>query len=238
MEPAEPARALGQTGSRDPFELAETSFARFDLGRGSRQKVPEAILALGKSPDQVVTLVERCMEAGVEPLMVTRAPEPLAQELAARFPGADLAPSPGGTFFVSWRKRAPTSHVVAVVAAGTADAPAAEECLATLSALGLQTRFVPDSGVAGLHRILTALPALAEAQAVVVVAGMDAALPSVVAGLYPGPVVAVPTSAGYGASMNGVTPLLAMLSSCVPGLAVVGIDNGFGAACAVARMLL
>jgi NCAIR mutase (PurE)-related protein len=129
------------------------------------------------------------------------------------------------------------AEVVAVVTAGTADLPVAEECIATLAANGLVPRIVTDVGVAGLHRLLASLDEVVTADAVVVVAGMEGALASVVGGLTAAPVVAVPTSVGYGASLEGVTALLAMLSSCAAGVSVVGIDNGFGAACAVLRVL-
>jgi NCAIR mutase (PurE)-related protein len=125
---------------------------------------------------------------------------------------------------------------VVVAAAGTADAPVADECSAVLSAFGFAPNRLADVGVAGLHRLLVHADELAGADAVVAIAGMEGALASVVGGLTPAPVVAVPTSAGYGASLAGITALLAMLASCAQGITVVGIDNGFGAACAVARM--
>jgi NCAIR mutase (PurE)-related protein len=136
-----------------------------------------------------------------------------------------------------WRPAAPRSAEVAVVTAGTADLPVARECLATLEAYGLGRELLADCGVAGVHRLLAHVDRLASANAVVVVAGMEGALPSLVAGITPAPVIAVPTSVGYGAALEGVTALLAMLSSCAAGMTVVGIDNGFGAACAVARVL-
>jgi NCAIR mutase (PurE)-related protein len=126
---------------------------------------------------------------------------------------------------------------VVVVTAGTADLTVAEECLAVLSALGVDAPLVADVGVAGLHRLLARTGELQAADAVVVVAGMEGALASAVGGLAAAPVIAVPTSAGYGASLEGVTALLAMLASCAPGVAVMGIDNGYGAACAAARIL-
>jgi NCAIR mutase (PurE)-related protein len=126
---------------------------------------------------------------------------------------------------------------VLVITAGTADLPVAEECLATLTAFGFRAQTLPDCGVAGIHRLLATVDDLATADAIVVVAGMEGALPSFVGGIAAAPVIAVPTSAGYGASFEGVTALLGMLSSCAAGITVVGIDNGFGAACAVARLL-
>ena len=138
---------------------------------------------------------------------------------------------------VVWRPKDPRPARTLVVTAGTSDLPVARECQATLVALGLAPTLVPDCGVAGVHRLLASADELADADAVVVVAGMEGALASLVGGITPAPVVAVPTSTGYGAALEGVTALLAMHASCAAGITVVGIDNGFGAACAVARML-
>ena len=160
---------------------------------------------------------------------------------AGNKPPRHWKPTEGASFSgstVVWRPAAPRSELVAVFAAGTADLAVAEECTATLGALGFGPVLVSDCGVAGVHRLLEHADLLASADAVVVVAGMEGALASLVGGITPAPVVAVPTSVGYGASLQGVTALLAMLASCAPGLCVVGIDNGFGAAWAVARMLL
>jgi NCAIR mutase (PurE)-related protein len=151
------------------------------------------------------------------------------------------AAHPGGTVYargtVVWRPAPTRPESVLIVTAGTSDAPVAEECRATLFAFGVQAQLVTDVGVAGLHRLLAEVERLQASDAVVVVAGMEGALASVVGGLTAAPVVAVPTSTGYGAAFEGVTALLAMLSSCAAGLTVVGIDNGFGAAHAVARIL-
>jgi hypothetical protein len=138
---------------------------------------------------------------------------------------------------VVWRPAPKRSARVLVITAGTSDLPVARECEATLVALGFRPDLLPDCGVAGVHRLLASADTLAEADAVVVVAGMEGALASLVGGITPAPVVAVPTSTGYGAALEGVTALLAMHASCAAGVAVVGIDNGYGAACAVARML-
>jgi NCAIR mutase (PurE)-related protein len=138
---------------------------------------------------------------------------------------------------VVWRPAPERSSRVLVITAGTSDLPVARECEATLVALGFRPDLLPDCGVAGVHRLLASADTLAEADAVVVVAGMEGALASLVGGITPAPVVAVPTSTGYGAALEGVTALLAMHASCAAGVAVVGIDNGYGAACAVARML-
>jgi hypothetical protein len=138
---------------------------------------------------------------------------------------------------VVWRPAALRSARTLVVTAGTSDLPVARECAATLTALGLRPTLLADCGVAGVHRLLASADDLADADAVVVVAGMEGALASLVGGITPAPVVAVPTSTGYGSAFEGITALLAMHASCAAGVAVVGIDNGFGAACAVARML-
>jgi hypothetical protein len=138
---------------------------------------------------------------------------------------------------VVFRPASPRAGGVVVITAGTADLPVATECMAVLMALGFAPTQLTDCGVAGLHRLLAEVDTLAMADAVVVIAGMEGALASVVGGLTPAPVVAVPTSTGYGAAFEGVTALLAMLSACSSGITVVGIDNGYGAACAIARML-
>ena len=148
----------------------------------------------------------------------------------------------GGTYHAAarlavWRPAAPRPGAAAVTCAGTADLPVAEECAATLSAHGLDPIRLTDVGVAGVHRLLASADVVVDATAVVVIAGMEGALASLVGGITPAPVVAVPTSAGYGASLGGITALLGMLASCAAGVTVVGIDNGFGAACAVLRMI-
>jgi NCAIR mutase (PurE)-related protein len=151
-----------------------------------------------------------------------------------------MAANPGATRqerMLVWRPAPSRPGRVLVVTAGTADLPVATECVTTLEAYGFRPELVADCGVAGVHRLLATADELADADAVVVVAGMEGALASLVGGVTAAPVVAVPTSVGYGAALEGVTALLAMLSSCASGLTVVGIDNGFGAACAVARML-
>jgi NCAIR mutase (PurE)-related protein len=138
---------------------------------------------------------------------------------------------------VAWRPAPVRSGRVVVITAGTADLPVADECVAVLRAYGLRPTVLADCGVAGVHRLLASVDELADADAVVVVAGMEGALASLVGGISPAPIVAVPVSTGYGAALEGVTALLAMHASCAAGLTVVGIDNGFGAACAVARIL-
>ena len=212
---------------------ADLGHTRVDHHRALRQGLPEAVYGPGKAVHQVVEIVGELLEHGTGPVLVTRASDAQADAaLAAHAGGARR-----GNVLV-WRSqpagRRPERVVVA--AAGTADLPVADECATVLAAYGFATERLTDVGVAGLHRLLAHLDALADAHAVVVVAGMEGALPSVVAGLTAAPVIAVPTSVGYGASFEGVTALLAMLAACAPGIAVVGIDNGYGAACAVARL--
>jgi NCAIR mutase (PurE)-related protein len=214
-----------------PF--SELGYATVDHHRELRQGVAEVVYGPGKSAAQCAGIVGELLQAGDGPVLLSRASEEQVNLVTARWPGGTVD---GGT--VVWR---PSPQLdmdpVIVVTAGTADLPVAGECSATMRALGVPHRLVVDVGVAGLHRLLAHTAALQRAPAVVVVAGMEGALASVVGGLTGRPVVAVPTSAGYGASLEGVTALLAMLSSCASGLVVVGIDNGFGAAFAVHRLL-
>jgi NCAIR mutase (PurE)-related protein len=216
---------------RLPF--ADLGFARIDHHRALRQGLPEAVYAPGKTPAQCADLVaELLAEPGETPVLLTRANE---QQSAAA-----LARNSGGLALdglLTWRPAPPRPGRVLVVTAGTADLPVATECRGVLEAFGFRPTLLADCGVAGLHRLLATVDELAEADVVVVVAGMEGALASLVGGITPAPVVAVPTSVGYGASLEGVTALLAMLASCAAGITVVGIDNGFGAACAVARLL-
>jgi pyridinium-3,5-biscarboxylic acid mononucleotide synthase len=212
---------------------ADLGFARVDHHRALRQGLPEAVYGPGKSVDQCMGIVgELLAEPDGGPVVLSRASADQASAVLAAHPGGERS---GSTVF--WRPAAPRTERVAVFAAGTSDLPVAQECTSTLRALGFQPLLVADCGVAGVHRLLEHAGLLMSAHAVVVVAGMEGALASLVGGLTPAPVVAVPTSTGYGASLQGVTALLAMLASCAPGLCVVGIDNGFGAAWAVARML-
>lgn len=223
---------------RLPF--ADLGFARVDHHRPLRQGLPEAVLGQGKTTDQCAAIVAEMLEHGSGPVLLTRADRNQVTAALDRCPGGtvtpDLAESPT-RFAVGWRPAPPRPEQVLVVTAGTADLPIANECLATLSAFGFSPTLIADSGVAGIHRLLANEADIARCDAVVVVAGMEGALASVVGGISPAPVIAVPTSVGYGASLAGVTALLAMLASCAPGVTVVGIDNGFGAACAVVRAL-
>ena len=216
--------------ARLPF--ADLGDAKVDHHRALRQGLPEAVYGPGKTAEQCAAIVTELLEHGSGPVLLTRASEAqIDVALTANPSGRRVATT------VVWRPAAPRPATVTVVSAGTADGPVADECAATLLAHGVSARQVADVGVAGLHRLLAYLDDVVDADAVVVIAGMEGALASVVAGLTAAPVIAVPTSVGYGVSLEGVTALLAMLASCASGLTVVGIDNGFGAACAVVRLL-
>lgn len=219
---------------RLPF--AELGFARVDHHRALRQRAGEAVYAPGKTPGQCAAIVAELLSEPGGPVLLTRAdPSQVGASLEAAPDG--VVSATGERALVAWRPADPRPGRVLVVTAGTADLPVAEECRAVLVAHGMGPTLLADCGVAGVHRLLASVDELAQADAVVVVAGMEGALASLVAGITPAPVVAVPTSAGYGAALEGVTALLAMHASCAAGLTVVGIDNGFGAACAVIRLL-
>ena len=224
VEPGEAAARL----ARLPY--ADLGVARVDHHRALRQGMPEAVYGPGKSPGQCAAVVGELLAHGEGPVVLTRSDEAQRDCVLGLYPGGLLT---GRTLV--WRPAASRDAVVNVVTAGTADLPVAEECAAVLSAFGVGAKLLADCGVAGLHRLLDHVDALSASDVVVVVAGMEGALPSVVAGLVACPVIAVPTSVGYGSSLGGVTAQLAMTASCAPGVTVVGIDNGYGAACAAAR---
>lgn len=221
--------------ARLPF--ADVGDALVDHHRALRQGMPEAVYGPGKSPEQCVAIVGELLAHGHGPVLLTRATTEQAKATVAVHGPAIEA---GGCLLwrepevvVDHREGAP----VLVVTAGTADVPVADEAAITLRAHGIEADRLHDVGVAGLHRLLAHVDRITSARAVVVVAGMEGALASVVGGLTSVPVVAVPTSVGYGAGLDGVTALLAMHASCASGITVVGIDNGFGAACAITRVL-
>ena len=217
--------------ARLPF--ADLGDTLVDHHRTLRQGMPEAVYGPGKSPEQCVRIIGELLEHGSGPVLLTRADD--AQVKAAT---AVFGPGVQSGSCVLWRQQvAARAERVLVASAGTADSTVADEAAITLLAHGFHPDRLHDIGVAGLHRLLAHLDRVTSADAVIVVAGMEGALASVVGGLTAAPVVAVPTSVGYGAGLDGVTALLAMHASCASGVTVVGIDNGFGAACAVARML-
>jgi NCAIR mutase (PurE)-related protein len=222
--------------SRLPF--ADIGEARVDHHRFLRQGIAEAVYGQGKTPEQCAAVVAELMSEPGGPVVLTRADGDQVKAALAACPGGKVSLSAAaGKNTVVWRPLPERPERVLVVTAGTSDLPVAGEAVAVLEAYGFQPRLITDAGVAGIHRILREADALAEADGVVVVAGMEGALASVVGGITPAPVVAVPTSTGYGSGLEGVTALLAMLASCAAGICVVGIDNGFGAACALARAL-
>ena len=209
-----------------PFE--DLGFARVDHHRSIRQGFAEVVFGPGKTPEQIAAISERIVAAGHN-LLVTRTTPDAYAAVATRLPGAtfnDVA----RTISLKCRPAPQAKGTVAIAAAGTADLPVAEEAAVCLDMMGNPVDQLYDVGVAGLHRLLAVHDRLITARVVIVVAGMEGALPSVVGGLVDVPVIAVPTSVGYGASFGGVTALLAMLNSCATGVSVVNIDNGFGAA--------
>ncbi len=238
--PAEPlAEPLARPPATPPATplatpLADLGYARLDTGRAERTGDPEVVYGAGKSPAQIVEILRTLHEAHPErAVLATRLEAAAIEAVAAAHPEARIDevaraatlgefPAPAG--------------VVAVVSAGTSDAPVAAEAALTARVYGAGVREIADVGVAGLHRVLAARDELTEANCLVVVAGMEGALPSVVGGLSGVPLVAVPTSVGYGASFGGIAALLGMLNSCAPGVAVVNIDNGYGAGVFAARV--
>ena len=218
-----------------PFGTEDLGFARIDHHRALRRGHPEVIYCAGKTPEQVAAIFAAM--AAVSPrVLATRAS---AEHAAAVLQAvADAKHDPiGRTVWLDRDAQRARRDGAVLVAAGTSDLPVAEEAAVTLELMGYPPRRIYDVGVAGLHRLLAQSSALREAHVLVVVAGMEGALPSVVAGLVAAPVVAVPTSVGYGASFGGLSALLGMLNSCSPGIGVVNIDNGFGAAYLAASIL-
>jgi pyridinium-3,5-biscarboxylic acid mononucleotide synthase len=230
-------------------------FATVDLDRLRRQGLPEVIYAPGKQPGEIAAIATTLLARSAGPVLVTRLEpreaEAVLAEVAAgtaATPGAmETAPGDGTGAHIParydavarllcWRPAPPGGCRAAVVTAGTADGPVAAEAAAVASAIGLDVREFRDVGVAGLHRLLAVADDIAAADVVIVIAGMEGALASAVGGLVGVPVVAVPTSTGYGAALEGVTALLAMMSSCAAGVTVVNIDSGFGAAMAAHRL--
>jgi pyridinium-3,5-biscarboxylic acid mononucleotide synthase len=216
-----------------PFE--DLPFARIDHHRTLRQGQPEVVFCEGKSLEQVVAICER-LAAVTGSFLGTRASEAMAGALRERFPGVRWNPAGRTVWLPAEERPAPAAGPVLVVSAGTSDLPVAEEAATVAEAFGVKVERLMDVGVAGIHRLLAEGEALNQARVVIVVAGMEGALPSVVGGLVAVPVIAVPTSVGYGASFGGLAALLGMLNSCAAGVTVVNIDNGFGAAAAASRI--
>lgn len=224
------SNGLPKSGHGEPI-------ARLDVSRSTRINMPEAVYCQAKTAEQCEAIVSAFLANSADAVIATRVGPDQQSGLSRLKPDAvdGVQGAPYATF--TWRNRPTTGMRVALLAAGTSDIPVAAECRLTLEALGHEVATYTDVGVAGLQRLTTVLPELEPFQAVVAVAGMEGALPTVLAGLIAQPIVAVPTSAGYGTSFEGQTALLSMMASCAPGIAVVGIDNGYGAASATHRIL-
>lgn len=213
--------------------LADLGFARVDHHRQVRQGFPEVVLGLGKSPEQIADIAA-AIDGREHPLLVTRADGAAWAAVRDRVPDAEYHEA---ARTISRRRDVPRGRgVIAIASAGTSDIPVAEEAAVTADLMGNDIVRMYDVGVAGIHRVLRERERLESARVVIVVAGMEGALPSVVAGMVGVPVIGVPTSIGYGASFGGVAALLGMLNSCANGVSVVNIDNGFGAGC-IASMI-
>jgi pyridinium-3,5-biscarboxylic acid mononucleotide synthase len=215
-----------------PFR--DLGFARVDTHREIRQHAPEAVLAEGKTPAEIEAIVETLLESGAGSVLVTRADAEARDAVLRVAPGAKI----DRRARLAWVARSvpPACGEVGIVSGGTSDRPVVREAQVRAQLLGTSVTVYEDVGVAGLHRLAPALPDMRRADCVVVVAGQDAALASVVGGLVAAPVVGVPTSGGYGAAFGGVSALLSMLTSCAAGVAVVNIDDGFGAGTIAARV--
>jgi hypothetical protein len=218
-----------------PYENLE--FARVDYHRKIRIGIPEVIFCGGKSLQQISDIIKR-MQKNKHPVLATRVEESIAKSLKKKFPKGKYNKE-ARTFVIkdSGIRKKKSKPLVSIISAGTSDMPVAEEARETLEFLGVPANCVYDVGVAGLHRFLGEEKKLEAARVLIVVAGMEGALASVVGGLYNKPIIAVPTSIGYGTSFSGLSPLLSMLNACSSGISVVNIDNGFGAACAAFRII-
>ena len=233
---AEGSLAVEAAIDRLSFDAVESlPFASIDHHRALRQGYPEVVYAPGKTSGQVVAIAERLAERG-DGFLVTRAATDVQALLADRFPSASVNPVARTVHLRGAVAPAAGRGTVLIITAGTSDLPVAEEAAVTAEAVGNTVERLTDVGVAGIHRLLARQEMLAGAAVVIVCAGMDGALASVVGGLVRCPVIAVPTSVGYGAAFGGVSALLAMLNSCAAGVTVVNIDNGFGAAMAASRI--
>ncbi len=227
-----PEEGMGRL-ARMPYE--DLAFAKIDHHRALRTGRPEVIYAAGKSNEQVLAIFEAMVRNGGN-VLATRVTPEAAAAVCVRLPDAVHHPVARAVTLRQQAARALPGKI-AVLSAGTSDLPVAEEAAVTAELLGATVVRIHDVGVAGLHRLLGQHAALTDAAVIIACAGMEGALPSVVAGLVRAPVIAVPTSVGYGAAFGGLTALLAMLNSCAPNVAVVNIDNGFGAACFATSLL-
>ncbi|HMP77358.1 MAG TPA: nickel pincer cofactor biosynthesis protein LarB [Kiritimatiellia bacterium] len=226
VAPDEAARLLAQAGERNH------GYARIDTDRPRRTGMPEVIFCPGKTATHVIEIIRSIRDAG-QNVLATRAEPALAEAVCKAIPEVVHHAGARALTLETAQRPAPVG-ALAVLSAGTADLPVAEEAALTAEWMGANVTRIFDVGVAGLHRLVRHLPTLRAQRALVVVAGMEGALPSVVGGLVHRPIVAVPTSVGYGMNLGGVAALLAMLNSCAPGISVVNVDNGFGAGVAAA----
>jgi NCAIR mutase (PurE)-related protein len=225
----------GRTGVEDALErlrdlpYEDMGFAKLDHHRALRTGMPEVIFAAGKTVAQVAAIFERMAKAGGN-VLATRATQEMYEAVRVVEPRAEFHET-ARAITLAQSPSAPGKGTIAVVCAGTSDLPVAEEAVVTARLLGNTVELIADVGVAGIHRLLAQKGALQSARVLIVCAGMEGALPTVVGGMVNAPVLAVPTSVGYGASFGGVAALLGMLNTCAPNVSVVNIDNGFGAAC-------
>ncbi len=209
------------------FPYEELGFAKIDHHRALRRGFPEVIFGPGKTPQQIATIAEH-LAAKNDRVLVTKVSDDVYDVVRQRLPDAEYHPVPRA-ISVNRAKKSAKRRGIMVISGGTADIPVAEEAALTAELMGNKVERSYDVGVAGVHRLLDHLPKLRQAKVIIAVAGMEGALPSVVSGLVAVPVIAVPTSVGYGANLEGVSALLTMLNSCSAGISVVNIDNGFGA---------
>ncbi len=230
-KPADAFSRIAAALREQPYE--DLGFAKVDHHRPIRQGFPEVVLGLGKTPDQVATISKQIAGRG-QPLLVTRASVEAWEAVRAQIPGAEFHEA--ARCITLKGDCPPGKGTIVLCSAGTSDIPVAEEAGVTAELLGNTVDRLYDVGVAGIHRVLAQRARLDAARVVIVVAGMEGALPSVVAGMVGVPVIAVPTSIGYGASFGGIAALLGMLNSCANGVSVVNIDNGYGAGC-IASMI-
>ncbi|MBO8171805.1 MAG: nickel pincer cofactor biosynthesis protein LarB [Bacillaceae bacterium] len=209
-------------------QMEELDFATLDYSRQKRTGFPEVIYAEGKTPEQVLSIFTKLRKRH-DRVLATRVKKEQAEQVLSHFPDTEYHETARTLFWHKKEADNPVPGYVAVVCAGTSDLPVAEEAAVTAEAMGVSVRKIYDVGVAGIHRLFARLDIIREADAIIVVAGMEGALASVIGGLVSKPVIAVPTSVGYGSHLNGIAPLLTMLNSCASGVTVVNIDNGYGA---------
>lgn len=211
-----------------PYE--DLSFARIDHHRSLRGSLPEAIFCENKTPDQILAIIDSIRQSGTT-VLGTRLSEEAHSLIEFKLPKEAKYDKISRTLVLKGDQKKELVGNISILCAGTSDIPVAEEAAITAETFHNKVKRIYDVGVAGVHRLFDQLDKIKESKVIIVIAGMDGALPSVVGGLVSQPVIAVPTSVGYGAAFNGLAPLLSMLNSCAPGIAIVNIDNGFGAAC-------